>query len=522
MTTLARNKWSVWIVCLGILLTLLTGCSAGTSHAPDDEIVLAAARDLSPGPHDAFYCSKLLQVWEPLIEIDNQGEPVPVLATSWESSADAKTWTFHLRQGVSFHDGTPFTAASVVANFDRIAGVGFRGSQFYNMALRLMYPSLETWEAVDDYTVRLTFAKPMPTLPYLMGGWNSAQFNPKAIDPETWDFISTDIGTGPFRLTAHAQDQYTVITRNDAYWGDKARAKTIRVRVIPDAQTRFSALKAEEIMGVVDLGAITPALAQELAQDEHFALVHNKMTITHYLTLRGNDGVFADERMKRAVSLAIDRDALVNNYFYGHATPTVNLINSVSPFGRVVAPRYAPEEAKRLAREVLGDRRQAVRLLISQSSAERYPYKEMAEWIQAELRPLGLDVTIVLLDGAAYSQALRNGEHDLTLHIRGLSSMDPADLFWEWMSNDERGLANISRCIGYSRDDAQALLESIADANTPAARREVYDRLQEIALEHPVTVPLFEDENLLVHNKKIRGFTPTIYGVTLSETEWTE
>lgn len=522
MMTYTRMRWAAWIFSFALLIAMLVGCGMSPSHGPKDEIVLAAARDLSPGPHDAFYCSKLLQVWEPLIEINNEGEPVPVLATSWESSADAKTWVFHLRKGVSFHDGTPFNAKSVISNFDRISGVGFRGSQFYNMALRLMYPSLTTWEVVDEYTVRLQFSKSMPTLPYLMGGWNSAQFNPASFDKNTWDFISKDIGTGPFRLTDCAKDQYTVISRNESYWGQKTKAKSIRVRVIPDAQTRFSALKAEEIMGVVDLGAITPALAKELGQDSRFSVVNNKMTITHYLTLRGNDGIFADERMKKAVSLAIDRDALVKNYFYGHATPTQNLINSMSPFGRVVSPRYDPAEAMALAKEVLGDERRAVKLFISQSSAERYPYKEMAEWIQAELRPLGLDVTISILDGAAYSQALRKGEHDMTLHIRGLSSMDPADLFWEWMSRDERGLANISRCIGYSRHDVQELLESIADSETMERRQKVYDRLQEIALEHPVTLPLFEDENLLVHNTKIRGFTPTIYGVTLSDTEWAE
>lgn len=515
-----RRRWSlVWLGGLCVLLGLFLGC---TPSAPtvQEEIVIAAPRDLAPGEKDAFYCSKLLSVWEPLIDVDESGEPVGVLATSWESSPDARIWTFHLRQGVTFHDGTPFNAAAVVANLDRIKGVEFRGSQFYNMSLRLMYPSLEHWEAIDDATVRLIFADPMPTLPYLMAGWNSAQFNPRSIDPVTWDFMTTDIGTGPFRLAERMPDQYVKIVRNDHYWGVPAQAETIRVRVIPDAQTRFSAMMAEEIVGVVDLGAMTPALAQELVRDDRFVRETAPSTITHYLTLQGKQGIFVDSRMKRAVSLMVDRQAIVDNYFYGQAVPTENLINSQSPFGRIVSPCHDSTAAVALAREVLEDRRVPVRLVISQSSCERYPYKEMAEWIQAELRPLGLDVEIIVLDGAAVSQILRKGDYEMTLHIRGLSSRDPADLFWEWLSDDERGLANISRSIGYANPAVQAELVQIASAQTLQDRRQVYNRLQEMVLEDPVTVPLFEDTTLLVHHRKLEGFHPTSYGVTLAETHW--
>lgn len=512
---------SLLALSLLLLIGILAACGPSTGHESREEIVLGAARNLAPGPADAFYCSSILQVWEPLIGVDEHGEPYPVLATSWEHSDDAKVWTFHLRQGVHFHDGTPFNAQTVLRNLDRIA-MGFRKSIFYYMSLELMYPSLEKWEAPDPYTVRLTFGHAMPTLPYLMGNWNSAQFNPKSWDPQTGDFINMDIGTGPFRLTEVVRDQYVRIERNEHYWGQKAKTAKFRIKVIPEAETRFSALQTEEIMGVVDLGAITPVLAGELAKQKQFEVVSSKSTISHYLAIRGENSLLGDPRMKKAISLAVDRESMAKNYFRGHAKPTRNLINSVSPFGKVVAPEHNPQLAVQLAKEVLGDRRIPAKLVISQASTARYPYKEMAEWIQAMLRPLGIDVTIELLDGAAATQTVRDGKYDLILHIRGLSSMDPEDLYWEWMSTSARGTANVGRHVGYTNPEAQRELVALATTQTLAERKAAYDRLASVALQDPPLLPLFEDENLLVHNRKIKGFRPNIYGVTLAETEWAE
>lgn len=522
-SSIRRGFWGALLAAMAAVMLLLTGCGGtATPTGGDHEIVLAAARDLAPGVKDPYFTSSILQVWEPLVALGNDGEPKPALATEWHADNDSKVWTFTLRQGVKFHDGEPFNAAAVVANFTRWSVMGYKTSPFYGTSLEKMYPSLERWEAVDDHTVRLTFKESVPTLPYMMASWSSAMFSPKCLDLTTGDFTGLAQGTGPFKIKEVVPNQYCVIERFDDYWGEKAKAKTIRVRVIPTPETRFSALKSGEIMGVVDLGALTPALANELVKDEQFALVSNKMTITHYLTIRGDEGPLADERLKQAISLAIDRQAITSQYFYDHAVPTRNLINSASSFGKIVEPIYDPDRARALVKEVAGDTPVRIRFLVPQYGTDRYPYKEIAEWIQAELSAVGIEADIQILDGAAYKKAMRDGAYEMAIHTRGLATMDPSRLLTEWMSNDERGTINRENHIGFSNVAAQALINQIPNATTIEARREIYTALQEIALEHPVTVPLFEDENLLVHNKKIRGFTPTIYGVTLAETEWAE
>ena len=121
------------LLALLLAMLCLTACGgnpAGQETAdPDQEIVLAGYRNLAPGEEDGYYCSKILYVWEPLVTQDDSGNPVPCLAQDWTMSEDGTQWTFSLRQGVTFHDGVPFNADAVLANFDRMAQ-GIRKSAF--------------------------------------------------------------------------------------------------------------------------------------------------------------------------------------------------------------------------------------------------------------------------------------------------------------------------------------------------------------------------------------------------------
>lgn len=141
-----------------------TGSEEKTTEAavnPDDEIVLAGYRNVAPGVDDAYYCSVILYVWEPLITMDAAGQPVAKLAKSWEMSDDAKTWTFHLQEGVKFHDGEAFNADSVLYNFDRMRSE-VKPSGFYSLNIDSFYPNLDQVTKVDDYTVQLTFTEASP------------------------------------------------------------------------------------------------------------------------------------------------------------------------------------------------------------------------------------------------------------------------------------------------------------------------------------------------------------------------
>jgi len=172
---------------------------------------------------------------------------------------EGRIWVFHLRPGVRFHDGTPLTAQVVVANLDWMAKEP-RSTAFYSRSRKNYYPNIVRAEAVDDLTVRMTFSQPNINQLYNMMNFGSPIYAPSCL-ADDGNFSGVAIGTGPFRIIENVKDQYVILERNEDYYGAKARAHRIMVRSIPSPDVRFAALKAEEIMGVLDLNAMPPVLA---------------------------------------------------------------------------------------------------------------------------------------------------------------------------------------------------------------------------------------------------------------------
>lgn len=483
----------------------------------DGEIVLAAPRDVAPGKEDAFFTSVILYVWEPLVAMGANGEPTPKLAQSWEASEDQKEWTFKLKEGVTFHNGEKFNADSVVANFNRYKKMKSRKSKFYTFKVDKIYPGLIDCVKVDDYTVKVTFKNSLPTLPYNMVNFGSPIYSTDSFD-ENGDFVGIPSATGPFKLAEMEKDSYCVLEAYEGYYADKAKAKKVRVKVIPDAQTRYSALKAEEIMGVMDLGAITPALAEELLKEDRFEKSVEKSSISHYISANGNKAPFDNPKMKKAISLAIDRQLIVDEFYKGFGKPTQNLLNSASPFEKTINPEYDMEKAIELAKEVLQGQEMDIDMIVPSAFTQKYPYKEEAEYIQATLKELGLNVNILIYDWPTFKELRKNGEFNLSMHIQGLPNMEPYSIFDRFMRSN--GSTNIAYNLGYKSDRVDELMNKLDQTLEIDERAKIYDELQDISAEELPTIPLFCDTNLIVYNKKIDGYKSIIYGTTLPEVHW--
>lgn len=482
---------------------------------PDAEIVLAGYRNIAPGVEDAYYCSVILYVWEPLITMNAAGEPAAKLAKSWEMSEDAKTWTFHLQEGVTFHDGEPFNADAVLYNFDRMR-YEVKSSGFYSLNIDSFYPNLDEVKKLDDYTVELTFTEASPTLLYTMTNFGSAMFSPACFD-EAYNFTGIAQGTGPFKIVENVKDEYVLIERNEDYWGEKAAAKTIRVKTIPDVNTRFSALKSGEIMGVIDLKAITPALAVELAKDENFEITTTNSTMIDFLCLNGTKAPFDDIRMRKALSLLVDRNAIAENIYLGYASPTSNILNYSTPFYKEFPVEYDVEQAKALIDEVLGGEKVTLKYLIQQDSTEQ---KAEAELIAALLQEVGVDVTIESYDWATIKEMMKNGDYDMARGQQGLSNMEAITIFKRFMYST--GDQNVNYSLGVNDPEIDALIDG-ADAEIDLAKRqEAYDELQEISVERQPVLPLYNERTLMVYNKKLTGYEAQIYGLDLPKVRWAD
>ena len=482
---------------------------------PDAEIVLAGYRNLAPGEKDGYYCSKILYVWEPLVTQDENAAPVPCLAESWEMSEDGTQWTFYLRQGVKFHDGSDFNADTVIANFDRME-MGVKNSSFYPLDIDSHYPNLESYEKVDDYTIRLTFSQPAPTQLYNMVNFGSAIYSPNCFD-ENGDFNGICIGTGPFKITENKLDEYVLLERFDDYWGAAAKAKTIRVRVIPDADTRFSALKSGEIMGVIDLNAIPTSLAVELEGDDNFALTTTKSTMIRFLCLNGTQFPFNDVRMRQAVSLALQRSVITEDLYDGFGTPTTNILNYSTPFYKEFPVEEDMEKAKELAAEVLGDERVTVTYLYNGSEAAQ---KGEAELIASWLSEIGIDCELMPMEMTNMKEQMKTGDYGIARMQQGLSNSEPSTIFRRFMLTS--GDQNQNYSLGYHSDEVDALMAEAESALDMDVRTECYNRIQEISTQEFPVVPLFNDVTLMAYNTKLTGYDAKLYGIELPLVAWAE
>ncbi len=503
------------------LLAAISGLAAGCSREiprGEREIVLAAARDLVPGDKDPYYATTILKVWEPLVGISDDGHEIPVLATSWNSNPDKTEWIFYLKRNVCFQDGEVFNAPAAVENFHRYQNMGYRPSSFYGFLVDRIYPGLIRAESDDEYTLHLYFKNPVPMLIYRMAGWGSAMFSPKSFDSSNGNWTGVARGTGPFKIMERVPDSYAVIERFDGYHGEKAKAKRIRIRTITSPDTRYSAMKSGEIQGVLDLGGLAPIMAEELGQDGRFTVNSAHSTISHYLTVNGSRFPFSDERMRHAVNLAVDRKKIVKYYFRGFGTPTRGFLNSTNPFAEVEEPVYAPDEAIRLAKEVLGEERRTIRFLLPQYGMARYPYKVISEFIQAELKPLGLDMEIMMVDGMTSRKIMAKGDYDLSIGTRGLGNLDPTSLLAEFFSSD--GSINKANHIGYSNPLIDESFRKLKNTYDMEERKQLYTAILDELLHHPAVIPLLEDQNIAVCSSELEGYDAAVYGITIDKVHW--
>lgn len=508
----------IWLWGAALVFLLVFAACVWPVGAPEypGEIVLAAARDLAPGEKDPYYISSIAKVWEPLVETDNDGTIRGCLAESWESNEDCTRWRFLLRQGVLFQDGEPFDADAVVANYQRWERMGYRTSTFYGFLLSRVYPGYQGIRKLGEYEVELSFDRPQPMLIYRMINFSSPMFSPKCFDVESGDFTDYAVGTGPFQIVDRKPGQWVLLRRFAGYHGEKARSEYIRLVSMPNTATRFSALKAGEISGVLDIGAMAPSFTLELLRDPRFAVAANRNTINQYLTVNQEHWPFSDGRMIRAISLLMDREAIVRYYFHPQSEPTVGMLNFCSPFAKRYPVRRDEAAAIALAKEVMGDAWYQAKLLLPQYGLSRYSYKEVAEYLQMELKKLHIDLHILILDSATHGRYTSAGNYDFSLGTHGMANYAPESLLQGYMT--AAGRDNSLYHIGYKNDEAEEIFRRLPGMLDMAERRALYDRLQDIAVEAPPIIPIDSDYNVVVYNQaELTGYGATTYGVTLDK-----
>ena len=303
-----------------------------------------------------------LHIFEALVAQDEHQLLRPALATAWRA-VDERTWEFKLREGVRFHDGSPFTADDVVFSLDRVPRVPNAPSPFTHFTRRIVEV-----EVIDPLTIRLRTANPAPQLPRDLSAIRilsrKAASGP-APEGKTTEQLNRGeglVGTGPFRFVSWTRERQLVLERNDDYWGPKPAWATVTFYPIPDATTRLAALDSGDLDFVENLPTQDVV---RLRRDQRWHIVSvpsNRMIYLH-LDHRGepSPGIpdtagknpLKDRRVREALNLVLDRAALVRQAMAGDATVATDLLPRPMFGARRTAASVAPDPQR--ARRLLAD-----------------------------------------------------------------------------------------------------------------------------------------------------------------------
>jgi ABC-type transport system substrate-binding protein len=365
------------------------GGSSGTAAAgppdPNATFVFAfqnAVNSLDPVVNTASYGGAFLApAYETLLKESADGAFSPGLATAW-SFPDPKTFRMTIRQGVKFSDGTPLDAAAVVANINR-------GKTFPGSTVATPLKPIASATAVDPSTVELKLSAPFPALSEVLSDKAGMMVSPAAFGAP--DLGTKPVGTGPFLLTEYHPQSNAIFQRNPNYWGAPAGVARVEVRVYTDTNAGMNAL----VSGQVDAFTLSTSTDFKMISGNLKRVDFPAATVEH-LELN-YDGKFADQRVRQAVSYAIDRNAIRD--FAGFGTPVDQYAAPTSPlYSQQLAGAYPHDVAK--AKQLLAEA--GVPNLSFDLYFTARPYtQQLAQILQGQLRDAGITVNLKPSDGTA-------------------------------------------------------------------------------------------------------------------------
>ncbi len=467
------------------------------------------------------------QVFDGLVKYRGSTTEVePALAEKWEVSPDGRLWTFHLRQNVKFHDGTPFDAAVVVWNFERWwksnhpqhanqtkAGQTFEywEAQFGGFDDKSIVSKVE---AVGSHTVRI--ALKAPQAPFLA---NLAMFtfdiaSPKAVERWGTESGKHPVGTGAFRFVEWRSNQEVILEANPDYWGAKPKVKRVVVRNIKDNSQRLAALKAGEIHGMEGLN---PEDVQVVRRDPSLQLLLRPTNTTGYLAFNYKVKEFQDRRVRQAFAHAIDKKAIVGA-LYGGTGLAATQFQPPSLWGYNAELRdfeHSPAKARDLLTQAgfaqglseitwEGGRKEPLVFWYMSRSRPYFPNpKEIAEATAADLAKAGIRVGLQTSEWAVYLDKRKNGE--LPLYMLGWTgdNGDPDNFLCYFFC--QPGAAR----EGFYANKALADLLLRAQALTDQAERaRLYRQAEQMLHDDVARLFIANNQPPLAFSKRVRGYVP--------------
>lgn len=453
-------------------------------------------------------------MYDSLLAWDTDLQIIPALAESYEAAEDATSYTFHLREGVVFHDGRPFTSADVVYSLELAMNPPAPGIQLP------WFDNVESVEAVDDFTVTVTMSQPDPTLPGVLAWGRYSPIVPNGIADEI-NLLSEGIGTGPFQLVEFVPNDRVVYTAFADHWNPGVPCvQDLTLKVLTDEQTRVAALRSGEIDG----GNFTPDVVLTLQNDDSLEVLSGLFAAPRVIHFNTKEDVpWRDERVRRAISLAVDRQEIINNVYGGNA----ELSGAVPPgYGDYPLPNetlveaYTPnlEEAQALMAEAGYEGGFDVTL---QAIAAPRDYTQIAEIVREHLRPLNINVTVEPLEIGTFATNIGEGNFEWASTGRGMRG-DPSGFVVDFKNGTNLNVAWFGD--GWNDDEINEWYDEALATTVHEDRVALYHQIQQRIIDDAVNIYTVQPYKFHVVRDQLTGmyvsytdFNPGLRTACISE-----
>jgi peptide/nickel transport system substrate-binding protein len=480
---------------VGLARGAATLAQEGTATAaPTGSLVIGKAQEavgLDPALVTAASSFQIMApVYQQLVGFDENGQAQPELAESWENPDDT-TFVFHLRQGVTFHNGRPLTAADVKFTFDRILDPAT------NSVWVSQFDPIASIEAPDDLTVRFTLKQPYgPFLATLSSDYAAI------VPQDAGDLTSTMIGTGPFALSEWTKDVQTVLTANPSYWEPGLpKLADLTYRILPDEASRLAAIRTGEI-GLTSLAS--PAAVSLASREEKLQVVTQETTDYYLLGINCQRAPLDNVKVRQALSLAVDRQAVLQAVFFGEGKITGPIVPTLGDWAVPIdqLPLYTPDrdQAKALLTEAgLGDG-----FDLSILASPLYPeFINIALVLQSQLKEVGINVTLDQVEWGTFIDRWKSRDFATFVSYNG-SGNDPDRAIYPAFHTG--GSVN---AFQFSDPTVDQLLDEGRTTVDPARRHEVYNQAQTAIAEAVPAIFLFTRTAYFALLDTVHGFEPT-------------
>ena len=465
-----------------------TSPSTSTSTEPQTLIAAIGGEPDQLDPHitSAYFSFQVLEnVFDTLVEPDENLVMQPALAESWTVSDDLLTWTFDLREGVTFHDGSEFTADDVVYSYNRIIDEALTPSW--------RFASVTDVVAVDDLTVEIQVSAPTPNLLAAIGGYKGMSIVSQE-NVESGDIVSNPIGTGPFAIESYNAADSIVLTANENYWGGAPAVDGLEFRFISEGSTALTALRNGEIHWT---DSIPPQNVSDLASEDGVELGQVGSSDYWYLALNMNRTPWDDVRVRQAVAYALDREAITTAALLGNASVNQTAIPAASDWASDYAP-YSLDLAKAQSlMDEAGVDSAEMELMVSSDYPETVT---AAQVISAQLAEIGITVSITTLDFSTWLDGQANGDFDM-LMMGWLGNIDPDD--FSYAQHHSTGWANAQ---GYSNSEVDQLLDAGRTSTDEAERKGLYDQAAQIIVDEVSYLYLYNPDVVQAWSDSVEGY----------------